>query len=143
MKTTNGRWLTICALVACLSGMGIVAYAMFGGTENPQDLGRKVADPFLEKLRDGDTASAWDSTTAEFKSNQGRENFLRYVSSHPLLQEPLEFYAFNQVSVNKLPCGECLYGRQGSPGSGPKVHVLLAKELGTWKVERLMVDESK
>jgi len=140
---SGGGKMLFAAVLAVVAAVAFLAYRFVGVTDNPPESGRATAEPFLAAIRSGNASAAWETTTAEFKSNQGRENFLKYVEQHPLVKEPLEFYNFQTVTINGLSCAECAFGKQGAPGSGPKVRVLLAKEQGKWKVERLIADELK
>jgi hypothetical protein len=135
--------LAVIAALAVIAGGAYLLYGYFGSSPIKPDSGKAIAEPFLEKIRSGKPDTAWETTTAEFKSNLGRENFLKYVDDHPLLKEPLEFYSLQTVSLNDVPMTECVFGKQGSPGSGPKVRVILAKEQGNLKVERLIAEEPK
>jgi hypothetical protein len=138
----NTRLAVIAVLVAIAGGAYLV-YGYFGTSEIRPESGRAIVEPFLEAIRSGKAESAWEATTAEFKSNLGRENFLKYVDLHPLLKEPLEFYSLQIVSLNGVPRTECAFGKQGAPGSGPKVRVILAEEAGHLKVERVIAEEIK
>jgi hypothetical protein len=135
--------LVIIAVLAVLAGAGFLLYGYFTGSEIQPESGQAIAEPFLEEVRSGKADAAWEATTAEFKSNLGRENFLKYVDTHPLLKEPLEFYSLQTVSINDVPRTECVFGKQGAPGSGAKVRVILATEDGELKVERLIAEEIK
>jgi hypothetical protein len=106
----------------------------------PQDDGRGVADVFLEQLRNGEVDAAWESTTADFKSDEGRESFRSLVQAQPVLREPAEFVVFQEVSLHGLKRGECTY-RAGpiSAGPGKEIRVIIANENGSWKVEQLVV----
>jgi hypothetical protein len=135
--------LVVIAVLAALAGAGFLLYGYFARSEIQPESGRAVAEPFLEAVRSGEADSAWETTTAEFKSDLGRENFLKYVESHPLMKQPLEFYSLQTVSINGVPRTECAFGKQGAPGSGPKVRVILATEEGELKVERVIAEEIK
>jgi hypothetical protein len=95
-----------------------------------------VADVFLERLRNGEVDAAWESTTADFKSDEGRESFRSVVQARPALKEPAEFVAFKEVSLHGLKRGECTY----RAGTGTRIRVVIANENGQWKVEQLVVE---
>ncbi|MBX6311748.1 MAG: hypothetical protein IRY99_02320 [Isosphaeraceae bacterium] len=91
----------------------------------------------MRDIRDGKIDSAWSGTTAEFKSFMGREQFRAYVRAHRALSEPSEFSAAQAVSRNGLPMTEYIF----RPRSGAStIKVLLAREQGQWKPERLTVE---
>lgn len=135
--------LVAIAVVAALAGAGYLAYGFFKTPESPPESGRATAEPFLEAIRRGEGASAWETTTAAFKSETGRENFLKYVDEHPIVKEPLEFYNFQSVKSNGLDCHLVEFGKEGAPAKSLKVRVVVAKEYGKWKVERLIAEEPK
>lgn len=101
-------------------------------TQPNLETGQAVADLFLKELREGRPEKAWDSTTAEFKSAQGREAFQREVKSLTFLQQPLDFMSAQVVMVGDQPRTEYLY----RASSGQTVRVLIGKEDGAWKVDR-------
>jgi hypothetical protein len=135
--------LVVIAVVAALAGAGFLAYKVFATPESPPESGRATAEPFLEAIRKGEGAAAWETTTTAFKSETGRENFLKYVEEHPIVKEPLEFYNFQTVTMNGLACNLVEFGKEGAPAKSLKVRVVVAKEYGKWKVERLIADEPK
>ena len=143
MSRAGNTRLAVVVLLVAIAGGAFLLYRYYGTPAIQPESGRAVAEPFLEEIRSGTPDSAWESTTAEFKSNLGRENFLKYVETHPLLKEPLEFYSLQTVALNDVPRTECVFGKQGSPGSGPKVRVILAHEEGELKVERLIAEDAK
>ena len=99
--------------------------------------GRPVAEAFLAQIRAAQVDAAWESTTAEFKSDQGREQFRKYVAQQPLLRQPLEFAEYQATELNGLPRGQCVFRAAGSP---LKVRVILAREGDAWKTEGVRVE---
>ncbi|MGQ0636220.1 MAG: hypothetical protein ACT4QC_16525 [Planctomycetaceae bacterium] len=142
-KPRAGKATTVALLsIVILAAAGWAAWSAFGrsGPGLPPDDGRTIVEPFLDEVRGGKASHAWESTAAEFKSAMGRETFLRYVKGKPSLKQPAQFVSVQEVSVNGLPRTECAY-RVDSPASGKgTVRVLLARERGDWKVERLIVE---
>ncbi len=98
------------------------------------DEGRAVVEAFLASVRTGNAGQAWDTTTVEFKSLEGRESFVRSARKNPLLKEVLEFYSAQEVAVQDQPRREYIYQ---SPKTGTQARVLLGAEGGAWKVDRL------
>ena len=95
--------------------------------------GRAVAEQFLTRVRTGKAGEAWDAATAELKSIEGRESFLRKVKANPILIGPLQFNSSQQVAVQDQPRTEFLFQ---SPDA-KIVRVLIGYEQGNWKVDRL------
>ena len=101
------------------------------------DDGRPVAEVFLAQIRAGQVDAAWESTTAEFKSDEGREQFRQYVAQFPVLRQPLEFAEYQATRLNGLPRGQCFFRAAASPA---KIRVVLARESDTWKADGLFVE---
>lgn len=102
--------------------------------------GRATAEPFLELIRNDQLDAAWDSTTAEFKSDLGREAFHRYTLSHPVLKSPVEFADYRPDATNGITRGECTFASPAGAATASKVRVLVAREGDQWRVERLIVE---
>ena len=102
-------------------------------TQPNVDVGRTVAEDFLAKVRNGKAGEAWDSSTAEFKSLEGRESFVRKARSTALLKAPLEFYSVQQVTVQDEPRTEYLF----QSTDAKMVRLLIGNERGDWKVDHL------
>ncbi|MBL9163100.1 MAG: hypothetical protein JNL18_10225, partial [Planctomycetaceae bacterium] len=112
----------------------VVRYLMQPPTQPDVSQGRAVAESFLHNVSDGKAGDAWESSTAELKSIEGRESFMKKTSSAPILHEPLEFASTQEVKVQDSPRTEFLYT---SMKSGKMVRVLVGYDQGQWKVDRL------
>jgi hypothetical protein len=107
----------------------------------PTDTGRRVADAFLEQIRAGQVDAAWQSTTAEFKSDEGRESFARLVKSKPIFKAPLTFASYEVTDLNTLKRGQCIYEAPGtSKPPTAKLRIVVAQEGDQWKVDGVFVD---
>ncbi len=134
--------------IAAVAAIGLVLvvgawYLLRDRTPPPAapEIGRQVADAFLAQLRAGQFDAAWQSTTAEFKSDEGRESFARYVRGNPLLRRPLEFVNYEVTDLNGLVRGQCRYSPPaGSKGAAKQVRITIAQEQGEWKVEGVFVE---
>ena len=131
-------------LVAVLVGVFVLlAVVVFWAWRRPAptqpdvDQGRAVAEKFLDLVLRGQPQQAWESTTAEFKSAEGRESFLRYVQKYPVLSKPLSFASVQTVSVENSPRAEYVYRPADNKGA---VRLLVANERGTWRVDRIAID---
>jgi len=120
----------------------LLAVAAGCGASTPDDTAaRTVIEQFHEQIRTGDVDAAWESTTADFKSDEGRDAFKRFVKSRPVLSQPLEFAELKQVEVNGLTRWEStLRPAAGQESSPAVVKTMIAEEAGEWKVERLLVE---
>lgn len=121
------------AVAACL-------FASCGGTTaTPPSDGREITEPFLKQVREGQLDDAWTSTTAEFKSFLGKEEFRRFVTEHAVLKEPLEFTGHELVKTYGLTRNQCGY-KPTAANATAKIRVLLAQEQDKWKVEAIFVE---
>jgi hypothetical protein len=139
MATTNLRGAANKAMLAVLAVLAVACIAIFmqywmqPPTKPDANIGQGVVDHFLAHLRDGDAGAAWDATTAEFKSIEGRESFIRTAAKAPVLKQNLSFVSVQDVQVQDEPRAEYIYQ---SPDS-KMVRVLVGYESGEWKVDRL------
>jgi hypothetical protein len=102
---------------------------------------QRVTDAFLEQLRAGQFDAAWESTTAEFKSDEGREYFARFVKSKPQLRQSLTFKGYEVADQNGLKRGQCIYEpAPGSKSGVARIRLLVAQDAGQWRVEGVFVD---
>ena len=134
-KTALSKYVIVLAAL-----IAVVAGGYFGlkllrkpPTQPNVDVGKVVAEEFITNVRTGKAGQAWDSATAEFKSIEGRESFIRKVRVTPILKENLQFNSSQQVMIQDEPRTEYLFQ---SP-SAKLVHVLIGFEHGNWKVDRL------
>ncbi len=104
------------------------------GSQPAFEAGRSVGEEFLRALQHGHPDQAWESTTAEFKSAQGKEAFMRDVNSVKFLQQPLDFVSVQSVTVAEQPRTEYLFRGK----TGETVRILLGLEDGEWKVDRCL-----
>ena len=132
----RGRVLMAAMLLGSLGGCG-----GSGGSVPPEE-GQGLAVRFLDELRAGRVEAAWrDLTTTEFKSILGQDGLRTFVRTHPALRGPAEFAELADVERNGLPMSECTF--QSTAPKPPKeksIRVLLAREEGNWKVEKLIVE---
>jgi hypothetical protein len=120
-------------LVVIVGGYFGIRQWMRPPTQPSQEVGLAVAETFLASVRSGKAGEAWDSTTTEFKSIEGRESFIRKVRSRPILSAPLQFNSSQQVLIGEEPRTEYLFQ---SPDA-KMVRILVGYERGDWKVDRL------
>lgn len=100
------------------------------------ELGQQTAETFLNAVRSGNHGAAWDSTTAEYKSLEGRESFIRSARKRALYKQPLQFVSSQEVEVMGQPRRELLYQ---DAKTGASVRILVANEAGEWRVDRLLL----
>ncbi len=136
-KARSGKTLLL-VLLGVLVAMAVGVYWMWSGrpTQPDVDAGRAVAEQFLQQIRAGKADQAWASTTAEFKSAQGRETFSKFVKDHPLLSKPTAFVAVQTVTIQDSPRAEYTY--RATEGAGT-VRLLAGNEQGAWRIDRIAV----
>jgi hypothetical protein len=124
--------------------MVAVALAGCGQSQVPAEpaVGQRVADAFLAQVQAGQLNAAWQSTTAEFKSDEGRESFIRDVKARPLLRGPLNFVSYDVTDLNGLKRGQCIYesAAAGKKAPAARVRVVVAQDTGEWRVEGLFFE---
>jgi len=104
----------------------------------PVEIADAAATTFLDQLREGHVDDAWSSTTAEFKSAEGRESFRRVVKNETILKKPMKQSSSEAVTVNNLAMRKVKF--QTADGSSSKaIELLLAVENDVWKVEHFAV----
>jgi hypothetical protein len=104
-------------------------------------VGQRVADAFLGQIRAGQLDAAWQSTSAEFKSDEGRESFIRDVKGKAFLSEPLKFVKYEVGDVNGLTRGQCFYESVGNAKTpAAQVRIVVGQERGEWRVDGMFVD---
>jgi hypothetical protein len=131
----------VIAMVAILAIIAAVWLILPRSTQPDATAGQKVAEAFLAAIREGDPGKAWDATTAEFKSAQGRESFVRSCQPRKFLREPLEYVSVQTVNVQEKPHSEFVFRSPSQKGAG--VRIVIGQEAGTWKVDRWVVDAPK
>jgi hypothetical protein len=135
----SGRTLltVLIPLLLIVAAIGLWMLLMRGPSQPGVEEGRAVANRFLASIREGKPADAWQSTTAEFKSAEGREVFLKRVKETPVLKAPLEFVSMQTVEVGTEPRGEFLYRSLKGDTANKTVRLLVNQENGEWKVDRM------
>jgi hypothetical protein len=134
----SGRTLlfVLVPLVVLLAVAAIYLWPRPSARPNLEE-GQKCAEQFLALIREGHPDRAWQSTTAEFKSAQGRDRFLRYLKDKAFLRRPLAFVSVQTVTVQNSPRAEYIYR---VAGTGQTVRLLTAKEGASWRVDRMLVE---
>jgi len=85
--------------------------------------------------------ATWQSTSAEFKSDEGRESFVRDVKAKPALRGPLQFVRYEVTDLNGLKRGQCLYESAASKTTpAAQVRVVVAQDSGEWRVDGIFVE---
>jgi hypothetical protein len=140
-RAGNGRIVVFAALAAVGIVAALVVWMFLApGTQPSVDVGLRVAEEFLQQVREGHADQAWQSTTAEFKSALGREKFLKYVKERPYLKQPLSFVSTQTVRVQDQPRSELVYRTADSKAT---VRLLVGPESSQWRIDRMAVDEVK
>ena len=131
--------LVVLLAVFAVLAVAVVSLWMWRSSDTQPDIdaGRAAADRFLEQIRGGQADQAWQATTAEFKSAEGRESFLRYVKEHQALSKPVSFVSVQTVTIQDAPRAEYLY-RAGKDGG--MIRLLAGLDHDTWRVDRISID---
>ncbi len=136
----SGRTLLIVVAVVLLVAATVGVWFWMSTPARPAvDAGKAVGDAFLGAVRDGKPDDAWQSTTAEFKSAEGKETFRRRAKATPNFKLPLVFVSTQTVAVGDQPREEYLY-QAPRDGKMATVRLLIGQEGGEWKVDRVTAD---
>jgi len=139
-----------CVLVLAVAALSAMVGAGCGGTGGAAvDDAQAAAERFLDELRAGRVAPAWEGASSEFKSLMGVESLRDYVKAHPALKADARFEEARPVGGGAST--ECVFhatapatartrGKPAQAASPATIRVLLARGDGGWKVERLAVD---
>jgi hypothetical protein len=130
------RLLVVLAILGLATVSWLVLWSLRRASA-PPDNGREIAAAFLADIRNHRVDAAWEGTTAEFKSFLGRERLHAFVRSQPVLKADLAFSESQEREANGIRLLAYTF-RAASPAAA--VQVLLAKEQGHWKVERVTVE---
>lgn len=127
------------ALLAIFVVLGVAVVWVWRSPATQPDLaeGRAVTEAFLERIRAGKPQEAWESTTAEFKSAEGRESFVRYVKKNAILTKPLAFVSVQTVTAQGQPRAEYIYRSENPAGT---VRLLAGNDQGSWRVDRITLE---
>ena len=129
-------------LILVLIGLSLAYVWRRSAPQAPPAVGKEVAETFVKQLQAGQADAAWESTTAEFKSDEGRESFARYAREHAALWPGIEFVEYRPGELNGLPRGQAIF-RPAATQSGTipqQVRFAVAQEEGVWKVEGIFLD---
>lgn len=137
VRKRGGRSLPIVLAVLALATVSLWLVWSLRRAAAPPDNGREIATAFLDDLRNNRVDAAWAGTTAEFKSFLGRERLHAFVRSQPVLKTDLAFSDSQEFEANGIRLIAYIFRAPATPAA---VRVLLAKEQGQWKVERLTVE---
>ena len=133
----SGKVLLIVLLSVLIVLAGAAVWLWMQPPAQPDvDEGRRIAEAFLADIREGRLEQAWESTTAELKSAEGREAFSRRMRKYPFLKSQLDFVSAQTVTVQDRPRTEYHFRSTG----GDSVRLIVANEAGMWKVDRLIVE---
>jgi hypothetical protein len=114
-----------------------------GGRSAPAEaaVGQRVADQFLAQIREGQLDAAWQSTSAEFKSDEGRESFVREVKSKAFFRQPMTFVKYEVGDLNGLKRGQCFYeSAKGGKGPAARLRIVVGQDAGEWRVDGMFVE---
>lgn len=140
MNRSGRAALVVLAVMLLLAAAGAAWFVLSGPDRPSVDQGKAVADSFLALLREGKADEAWQSTSAEFKSFEGKENFRGRVAKSPSLKLPLAFVSTQSVAVGDQPRDEFLYQAKNEQNKMSTARVLIGRDNGEWKVDRLTAD---
>lgn len=140
--TDSPRQIVILVALIAAAIAGFFLFSSSSSTQPAADAGQKVIEDFLEKIRSGHPDQAWEATTAEFKSAQGRESFVRSIKPLEFLQQPLVFFAVNTVTIADQPRSEYIF-RAPDGKADTNTRIVIGRENGEWKVDMWILPTKK
>ncbi len=129
--------LPVAGFMLLVLGFGVWSMMKTGTAELPSETeGKAVAETFLQQVQSGQAAAAWESTTAEFKSAEGREAFLRVVQSEKKVFQTAEFESCQSIEQHGMKFTE--YSFKSS--TGRKLIVTPGFEQDGWRVTAVRIE---
>jgi hypothetical protein len=126
--------LIVLLVVLAISAIVAIWYWIQPRTQPAAETGRQIATSFLDKIRAGHADQAWESTTAEFKSAQGKESFIQSTKYEQHAKKEMQFVSMQTVLVQEVPRAEYVFRSD----DGQTLRLVIGKESGQWKVDRLL-----
>lgn len=113
--------------------IGLGAYALFGAVSAP----KVAAKEFLETAIEGDIASAYANSSADFQEVTSADDLGLFFEGYPVLAENTGIH-FTNISIDNNTA--VVYGTiEGGGETGP-ITVNLVKEDGEWRVLNLSLE---
>lgn len=131
-RRTGKSLLPVLVAILVIGGAAAIWIWSRPASQPSVSAGRAAAEQFLQHLQAGKPDAAWEGTTAEFKSAQGKERFVREMKTKPLSKEPFEFVSMQTVDVQNAERSEFLYRMVANE----TVRILISRDAGDWKVDR-------
>jgi hypothetical protein len=133
LQHRRGTSRLIVLVAVLVVGTGMVAWFWIRPSTQPgADAGQAIAEAFLTDLHNGRAEQAWQSTTAEFKSAQGKESFIRSVKGTAATKEPFTFVSMQTVMIADQPRSEFVFRSE----SGKSARIVVGRDTGDWRVDR-------
>jgi hypothetical protein len=137
--------LVLLVVVAC-GGIGYLFFRSVSGMATTmgqiitdQQEAQEAAQEFLNDLKAGNVAAAYDATTDRFKAGQTLEQFQAFVKKNPLLTGHTSAVL---TGVNHQPAAGHITVKMtlnGNVKGSTTCSLQMAKENGEWKVDKLTV----
>jgi hypothetical protein len=99
--------------------------------------GRAVADSFMDLVCTGKAAQAWEGTSTEFKSAEGKESFVRSVKKRPWLAKKATFETSKVIPSAAGERAEYIYK---SADAKHQIRLLIANSATGWCIDRMEAD---
>jgi len=128
--------LGLIGVVACC-GLGIWG---FNTAKKELEASQAAADAFLDKLKANQVQQAYDSGSADFKSQQTLDQFTKFVAANPVLTKHTSrtMGGFNFSTVNNVKTATIPYTLSGPDGNTTCTLTLTDSGSG-WEVKSLTI----
>jgi len=131
----------VVGLLGCLACGGFGFWAFKTATKEIE-ASQTAADAFFDKLKANQVQQAYDSASADFKSQQTLAQFTAFVTANPILTQHtsrnMDMNGFNLSAVNNVKTATLPYTLSGPTGN--KNCTIILTDSGTgWQVKSLTI----
>ena len=122
----------IVAAGACLLMVAVLWLWTRPAARPTEAVGQEIAEQFLKHLQNGQPDLAWEATTSDFKSDQGKEAFRKKIKPLKFLSTPMEFVSSQTATIGDQPRSEFVYQAK----TGEQIKLVVCRDGTEWKIER-------
>lgn len=129
----------VVGLLGCLACGGFGFWA-FKTASKELEASQAAADAFFDKLKANQVQQAYDSASADFKSQQTLAQFTQFVTANPILTQHTSktMGGFNMSAVNNVKTATIPYTLSGPAGNTTCTLTLTDSGTG-WQVKNLTI----
>lgn len=99
---------------------------------------QEISNAFLKLVSEGKLDEAWNSSSTEFKSYMGKEQFRAFVFANPFLKQRPEF----EKAIKDAKSGTLLNCYYHGAKSNKIAIVLVGADIDAWRVQAIKIEET-